>query len=176
MARIVNLSEYIVLDTETTGLNPVSDRIIEIYAARLSGGFVVADEFYSLIRIDRDLPAVITRLTGIREEELKEKGRPEADVMLEFKKFIRNSTLVGHNIDGFDLPFLGSALARAGGDPFTNPTFDTLKKTKEMFKLYSYSLQNIARSLHIDHEKLHDAKSDVVVTTELFRRILESQD
>ena len=175
MARIVNLNEYIVLDTETTGLNPAADRIIEIYAARLSDKFIVAEEFYSLIRIDRELPPLITQLTGITDESLRTKGRPEMDVMKEFKKFIRNRTLVGHNIDGFDLPFLGSALGRAG-EEISNPTFDTLKKAKEMFKLYSYSLENIANSLNIEHRKMHDAKSDVVVTTELFRRILESQD
>jgi len=175
MAKIVNLNEYIVLDTETSGLDPVADRIIEVYAARLSDGFVVSEEFYSMIRIDRPLSAKITRLTGITQADLEARGRQEQDVMREFKKFIKNRTLVGHNIDGFDVPFFRCALARVG-EEINNPTYDTLRKSKEMFKLYSYSLENIANTLNIAHTKLHDAKSDVVVTTELFRRILESQD
>src|SRR3989338_4846808 len=65
---------YIVIDTETTGLDPLSNEIIEVAALKIVKG-EIADSFASLININGDLPPEIVRITGITREMLDEIGR-----------------------------------------------------------------------------------------------------
>src|SRR3989338_3184238 len=65
---------YIIIDTETTGLEPQSNEIIEVAALKIVKG-EIADSFASLININGDLPPQIVRITGITREMLDEIGR-----------------------------------------------------------------------------------------------------
>jgi DNA polymerase III epsilon subunit family exonuclease len=159
-----------VLDFETTGLSPLNNRIIEVCAVKLGPDYETVEEFYSLIRFDGDLPKIITEITGIVKKDLDEKGREASEVFREFHGFIADRVLIGHNIDAFDLPFLRAELNRTGLDAL-NQTFDTLLASRQVFRFYGYSLDKMARHLGIDHGRLHNARSDVAVTVELYKRI-----
>ena len=163
----------IVLDIETTGLSPTEHKIIEIYALKLDDNLNEMGNFYSLIKIDSPIPAFITQMTGITDADLAAKGESEKIVMEKFHHFIQQDLLIGHNIDKFDLPFLKNASAR-WGLAITNKTFDTLKVARKTFHFDKYNLKDLANYLQIKSETFHNAKDDVLVTTELFKKLVKA--
>lgn len=165
---------HVVLDIETTGLNPETDRIIEVCAQKLDGEMKAIDEFYALIRIGTPLPPLITKLTGIQDADLEARGEDAASVYSRLHDFLKGTVVVGHNIDDFDMKFLRKAFATIGATA-EHPTYDTLKKAKEVFKFYSYKLVDLAKTLNIPSDKFHNARSDVQVTTELFRHLVRAE-
>ena len=163
--------DTIVLDIETTGLSPTKNKIIEIYALKLDENLNEKENFYALIKIEESIPHFITNMTGITDENLESKGEPEKTVMQKFHKFIQHDLLVGHNIDKFDLPFLQNACAR-WDLTITNKTFDTLKAARKTFHFDKYSLSELANYLQIKSDTFHNAKDDVIVTAELFKKLV----
>src|SRR5262249_21157693 len=95
--------DFVVLDTETTGLRPGPDRVIEVAAVRVRNGEIV-DSFQSLINPGRPLPPFIVRFTGISQDMLQDAPMAR-EVMPDLLQFIDGAILVGHNL-GFDLNFL----------------------------------------------------------------------
>ena len=161
----------IIVDIETTGLSPLKNRIIEIYALKLDEQLEEKENFYALIKIDEPLPVFISNLTGITDKMLEEKGESEKTVMRNFHQFIAHDLLVGHNINKFDLPFLQAACGR-WHLTITNKTFDTLKVARKTFKFDKYNLKELAGYLHIESETFHNARDDVLVTAELFKKLV----
>ena len=100
---------YIVVDIETTGLDPVKDCIMEVSAVKYRKNRKV-DDYVVLIKIDRRVPLHITELTGITNEMLE--GALDVTFALQgFIDFIGEDILVGYNVP-FDLAFLNYASER----------------------------------------------------------------
>ncbi len=95
----------IVLDTETTGLNPVNgDRIVEIGALELVNHLPTGNQFHKYINPQRDMPAEAFAVHGLSQEFLSDK--PLFDqIAQEFAEFIQGDTLIkdAFNVDWFDL-------------------------------------------------------------------------
>ncbi len=101
--QLLNDVEFVVIDTETTGLRPGPDRVIEIGCVRVRSGEVV-DSFQSLIQPGRRIPPFIAQFTGITQEMVND--APTArEIMPEVMNFIDGAIVVGHNV-GFDIGFL----------------------------------------------------------------------
>jgi len=94
---------FVVLDLETTGLDPKKDDIIEVAMIRYENGKEVK-RYDDLIKLDYKLPKIITVITGITDQELTEKGRDEQTVFKEVEEVLKGAYLVGHNIQ-FDADF-----------------------------------------------------------------------
>src|SRR3984885_8067813 len=106
----------IVLDTETTGLDPADGhRVIEIGCVELVDHFPTGRSFQRYLNPERDMPPEAQRIHGISTEFLRDKPR-FAEVVLEFLEFIGDAPLVIHNA-GFDLKFLNSELHRVSHPP-----------------------------------------------------------
>ena len=99
----LKLSTFTAFDFETTGLDPNSDRIIEIAAIRFEHGEIV-DRFVSLVNPGIDIPNLITEITGI-SNSMVYKSPKEAEIIDDFLSFLGDSPLVAHNIR-FDEQFL----------------------------------------------------------------------
>lgn len=100
---------FICIDTETTGLLPHQDRIIEIGLVRVEGGKEV-DRFHSLLNPGILLPDIITEITGITDRDLVD--APEfADIANELSGLLDGALFVAHNAD-FDLRFIQHEFAR----------------------------------------------------------------
>jgi DNA polymerase-3 subunit epsilon len=103
----------IVLDTETTGLDPLGgDRLIEIGCIELDNRFPTGRIFHKYLNPDRSVPASAVAIHGITDEDLKDKPR-FADICQELIEFIGEAPLVAHNA-AFDLGFLNAELERCG--------------------------------------------------------------
>ena len=101
---------YIAIDLETTGLNPKTERIIEIGAARVEDGTVV-QTYSTFVNPERELDARIRELTGICDDDLK--NAPVLDTVLpELLAFCGELPLLGHHVI-FDFSFLKRNLAAA---------------------------------------------------------------
>lgn len=97
------MPSMVAIDIETTGLDPQRDAIIEIAAVRFSG-HRVEGEWSKLINPGRPIPRLITQLTGISDEMVRN-APPLRAVIQELADFVGNDPVVGHNVR-FDLSFL----------------------------------------------------------------------
>ena len=157
---------WVALDLETTGLDAQKDAIIEIGAVKFQGGKTL-DTFQRLVNPQRRISPFIASLTGIRQRDLDRADTIER-VAPSFITFVGASPLIAHNAD-FDLGFL-----RAGGIDFANPVVDTFDLAYVVRPdAPSYSLENMAQSLELPHDRPHRALDDAIATKMLFLSLLE---
>lgn len=96
---------YVVIDTETTGLDTKTAEVVELAAKRYAKDGSVEKKVW-LIDIGHDLPEVTTEITGITTEEMRRDGRPPRECWAEFLAFVGKYPSVGHNIIRYDLPII----------------------------------------------------------------------
>ncbi len=168
--KMLNEVEFVVLDTETTGLRPGPDRVIEVAGVRVRGGEVVAS-FQHLINPGRRIPPFIVKFTGITQEMVNE-APSAAEVFPELQRFVDGAILVGHNL-GFDINFL-SHEARLLGQVFPLDGLDTIPLARRFLPgLKRFKLDLVAEHLKIPTMNRHRAMGDARVTAAIFLRLLE---
>ena len=162
----------VVFDFETTGLDPETDRIIEIGAIKLVNLKPVA-EFSELVHTSIELTEDIVRLTGITSEMLE--GKPEIDdVLPKFLNFIEGSIIIAHNAE-FDLSMLKASLSRIGID-LEWPVFCTLKMARDLLPdLERKNLDSLAQHYNLTFEARHRAIGDIKVTVGVLNGMLAKE-
>lgn len=100
------LSDYTLIDIETTGLSPYRDRVTELGGIKVRNNKVV-DEYSHLVAYNgsNKVPSFITRLNGITEARIISEGIPVDEGINDFRKFIGSDIIVGYNVN-FDLNFV----------------------------------------------------------------------
>jgi len=163
--------EFVIFDTETTGLEPESgDRIVEIAAARFKGDNRIGT-FQSLVNPNREISPAAFQVNKITPEMLKQ-APPIEEVMPEFLNFIQNSCLCSYNA-GFDLEFLNNELQLMGKPPLKGIlVVDILKMARRLIPgLERYALWFVAENLGIKIKQEHRAFSDVELTFGVFNKL-----
>jgi DNA polymerase-3 subunit epsilon len=162
--------EYVVLDTETTGLRPGPDRVIEIAGIRLRGSEII-NSFQTLINPNRRLPPFIVSFTGISQDMVAHAPLAQ-EIVPDFLRFIEGAVLVGHNI-GFDIGFL-TYEAQLLGQPFPIDGLDTIMLARRFLPgLKRFKLDLVAQHLKIPAANRHRAMGDTKVTAAIFLKLLE---
>jgi len=160
----------IVLDTETTGLDPDSGhRVIEIGCVELVDHFPTGRSFQRYLNPERDMPPDAQRIHGITAEFLNDKPL-FSHVVEEFLDFIGDAPLVIHNAS-FDLKFLNAELARVAREPLGNArAIDTVDIAKNKYPGSRYSLDELCRRFSIDlsGRSLHGALLDAELTAQVY--------
>ena len=170
LAAVYDTAAFIAFDTETTGLDPASGRIVEIGAVKFDRRGVIA-RYNVLINPEMPMPEEAGKVNGITDAMLKDKPLI-ADVFPDFFDFIGTGVLVAHNAP-FDINYVNAELKRAGKSPLTNKAVDTRIFAKEVFPgLSSYALQDLAVQFGITALEAHRAEDDARVCMELFEKIL----
>jgi len=161
--------DAVVIDTETTGLDPRKARVIELAGVRLSGGKLVGGgSFRQLLRPgEESIPAVTTRVHGIDDAAVAESPL-FVNVWPRFSAFLGRAVVIGHTI-GFDLAVLKRECDLAGL-PWSRPrTLDTrLLAEIAAPELEGYALEKLAAWLGIDIADRHSALGDAVTTARVF--------
>ncbi len=141
----MDANRFIVLDVETTGLNPLQgDRVIEIGAVVIEAQKTVG-EFHSLIDPGRPIPPQAQLVHGISDAMLAGQPRPE-DIWPDFARIIRGAVLIAHNAP-FDLGFLQHEFGRLGL-ALPNRHKCTLKMGRRLYpQLPNHRLETLARHL-----------------------------
>lgn len=168
LAAVYDTAVFIAFDTETTGLDPLSGRIVEIGAVKFDRRGIIA-RYNVLINPEMPMPEEAGKVNGITDEMLK--GKPLiAAVFPDFFDFIGNGVLVAHNAP-FDISYVNAELKRIGKPPLTNKVVDTRIFAKEVFPgLSRYALQDLAVQLGITALEAHRAEDDARVCMELFEK------
>ena len=158
---------YVIIDLETTGLNPFEDRIIEIAAQRVGQQ---AAEYTCFVQTDFALPNQIKKLTGITETQLAN-GLVESLAIGRLVNFIGEDPIVGYNIS-FDIKFINEALKRQKKNPITNKTYDVMKYVKQDKKiLKNYKLETVLKEYEINVQVPHRASEDVKIIHALIGKL-----
>lgn len=189
LSLINNAKEIVVYDTETTGLKPETDRILQFSAVRYSlPDFKELDKIDLYINCPFAVPAMITKLNGISDDLLKEKGINEVLAYRKIKEFFKDGDLLsGYNI-GFDERFLTRFFNLFDDDfgPYTH--LDALPLARKMIPGESvmkfdekrgtvvpkYNLETVTGYYFPDNEvSFHSSIEDVKATAMVLKKLLE---
>lgn len=158
--------EVILLDLETTGLQPHTERITEVALMRMQGPDIL-DTYSTLINPQQPIPEVITTITGISNEMVADAPSSD-DVKQDILDFIGNRVLIAHNAH-FDKAFIDKELGK-----LPNAWMDTIYLAQlGLPRLARYSQPALAQWLHPEMgEKAHRAPADVAVLSRVWRASL----
>jgi len=166
----------IVLDTETTGLDPKQGhRVIELAAIELDGRKVSLRRFHRYLNPEREIDAGAAAVHGLTYERLQNEAK-FADIVTSFLEFIEGAELIIHNAP-FDIGFLNHELELLGLPLLQNAVIDTLKVAREMHPGKKNSLNALCSRYEIDnaHRSLHGALLDTELLAEVYFAMTRGQ-
>jgi DNA polymerase-3 subunit epsilon len=167
----------IILDTETTGLDPASgDRIVEIAGVELFNRFPTRRSFHVYINPDRPMSPEAEKVHGLSDVFLADKRR-FADHVEDLLKFVGDATLVIHNAS-FDISFLNAELARTGHMPFRfDRVIDTLALARRKHPGAPNSLDALCARYGIDNSNRvkHGALLDAELLAEVYIELTDGR-
>lgn len=177
--RPIDEYEFVVFDTELTGLDPRRDEIVAIGAVRIKGlQILLHDTFHAHVKPQRPLPKNSTLIHRITPEQLAE-APPLMEVLPQFIDYCGKALLVAHHI-GLDAAFLNRACRRHYGAPLHNPGLDTMRLARtytemrweqyhDRFRMnVSYNLAALGADYGLPPFTRHDAFEDALQAAYLF--------
>jgi DNA polymerase III subunit epsilon len=169
---------FVVLDSETTGLNPAVDRLVTIGAVAVQGGdIVLEDSFSALLQVERNTEAVTVH--GVTRDEAR-KGLTEPQAIERFLDYLRDGVIVGHHI-GHDIATFDNALERHWGSKLLNRNLDTMDLTLHLEKdgafagrppIRHFTLDSLCTMFGVIPHDRHTATGDAFITAQVFLRLL----
>ena len=163
----------IILDTETTGLDPASGhRIIEIGCVEAQHHIPTGETYHVYINPERDIPEEAFNVHGLSEEFLSEKP-VFAEVVADFLEFIGDAKLVIHNAS-FDMKFINSELKTLGFPSLPmERSVDTVALARRTFPGAQASLDALCRRFEIDlsRREKHGALLDAELLAEVYLQL-----
>jgi DNA polymerase-3 subunit epsilon len=177
-AAPIDRVRFVVLDSETTGLNPATDRIITIGAVAVADREIVLDDSFSaLIRMERNTEAVTVH--GVTRDESR-KGMEEARALELFLAYVGDGVIVGHHI-GHDIATFDAAYRRHWGFQLLNRSLDTMDLTLHLERdgafagrppIRQYTLDALCAMFGVIPHDRHTASGDAFITAQVFLRLV----
>jgi DNA polymerase-3 subunit epsilon len=169
----------IVLDTETTGLEPENGhRIIELACLELSGRRPTGRHFHRFVNPERDIDIGATQVHGMTAEDLQDKPK-FCDIADEFLEFVSGCELLIHNAP-FDVAFLNAELRRIGkvGVDSVCTVTDTLMMAREIHPGKKNSLDALCERYTVDNARrtLHGALLDAQLLADVWLAMTRGQE
>jgi DNA polymerase-3 subunit epsilon len=176
--------EFVVFDTETTGLNVKrGDRILSLSAVRLKKGRIdLSDTFHEFVNPHRDIPSKTAVIHEILPRMVD--GKPPIDEVLpRFIVYVGSSVLVAHH-EWLDMSFLNWEMTRLYGFPMLNIVLDTalLDQALVLMKTPSFmrdstrlnsTLAAVAERYRITIEQQHSSFWDALATAQIFQKMIK---
>ena len=168
----------IVLDTETTGLDPASGhRVVEIGCVELHNHVATGNTFHTYINPERDMPAEAEAVHGLSLEFLSDKPL-FADIADGFMDFIGKSPVIAHNAM-FDLGFINAELTSLNRPPLsTERAIDTVQIARRKFPGAQANLDALCRRFNIDLSARvkHGALLDAELLAEVYLELIGGRE
>lgn len=168
------MQREIILDTETTGMDPASGhRVIEIGCIEMIGGARTGKFFHCYLNPEREVPEEAFRVHGLSTEFLKDKPL-FAEKVEEFLEFIGDADLVIHNA-GFDMKFINAELAKVGFPAIgMERATDTVLIARKKFPGSPANLDALCKRFNIDASARtkHGALLDAELLSEVYIELL----
>ena len=164
----------IVLDTETTGLDPLTgDRVIEVAAVELFNLLPTGEAFHSVIDPERDIPAEASRIHGFTNGDVA--GKPKfAAIADQLLKFLGDADIIAHNAP-FDFGFLDAELFRCQRPPLDRRRMiDSLAMAKLRYPGMPNNLDALCRRLGVDNSMRgnHNAILDCQLLAQVYLEMM----
>ena len=167
----------VLLDTETTGLSSVNDKIIEIACIEIEDHIPTGEKFHVFLNPEMEISQGAYDTHGISKEFLKDKPKFK-DVAKDFIKFIDGKKLVIHNAE-FDLAFLNKELKEVGEKQISKDNIvDTLNVAREKFPGAQNSLDALCKRFKIDNSRRqkHSALLDCELLAKVYIELFEKKE
>jgi DNA polymerase-3 subunit epsilon len=170
----------IVLDTETTGLDPQQGhRVIEVAAVEMIGRRLTSNRFHRYINPERDSDPGALQVHGLTTEFLQDKPKFR-EVASELLEYLRGAQLIIHNA-AFDVGFLNHELSLLGLPPVTEccaEIVDSLKMARELHPGKRNSLDALCERYEIDnsHRTFHGALLDAELLSDVYLAMTRGQE
>lgn len=170
----------IVLDTETTGLNPrTGDRVIEVGCVEIFNRKLTGNNFHRYINPERESDEAALAVHGLTTEFLSDKPKFH-EIAEELREFVQGAEVIIHNAP-FDLGFLNHEFTRLGLPPFVehcSGVIDTLVHAKELHPGKRNSLDALCDRYEISnaHRKLHGALLDSELLADVYLAMTRGQN
>jgi DNA polymerase-3 subunit epsilon len=167
----------VLLDTETTGLSSVNDKIIEIACIEIEDHIPTGEKFHVFLNPEVEISQGAYDTHGISKEFLKDKPKFN-DVVKDFVKFIDGKKLVIHNAE-FDLAFLNKELKEVGEQQISSENvIDTLNVAREKFPGAQNSLDALCKRFKIDNSRRqkHSALLDCELLAKVYIELFEKKE
>jgi DNA polymerase III subunit epsilon len=167
----------IIFDTETTGLDKTSDRVIEIGAVELANRFLTGRHFHVFINPQgKQVHPDAEKIHGISNAQLTDKP-VFAEIVDDFLNFIDGAKLVAHNAQ-FDTEFINAEFSRLELPPVEpSIVIDTLQLARRKHPMGPNSLDGLCKRYNIDnsHRTLHGALLDAELLAEVYLELTGSR-
>ena len=164
------INSYVALDLETTGLNPSTDRIIEIGAVKVINGIIVST-YSTLVNPQIPINFKINKLTGIDSQMLINQPLI-GDIIDDFVKYTQDLPILGHNVI-FDFSFLKKAAVN-NKLTFEKEGIDTLKMARRMLPHVEHKgLEYLCNYFNINPENSHRAMDDAISAMKIYEKLYE---
>jgi DNA polymerase-3 subunit epsilon len=177
-AASIDTVRFVVLDSETTGLDPRKDRLITIGAVAMVGGEVLLeDSFEALLKVDYNSSAVTVH--GVTREESRS-GLDEPEALERFLAYLKDGVIVGHHI-GHDVETFNAGYERHFGFRMKNRSLDTMALTLHLERdgafagreqIREFSLDSLCTLFSVIPHDRHTAPGDAFMTALVFQRLL----
>jgi DNA polymerase III epsilon subunit family exonuclease len=168
----ISNTDFVAFDTETTGLNPEGDRIIELAVVKFRNGKFIEQRSW-LLNPGMPINPLATAVHHITDEMVRDQAT-FADIYPAFSAFIADSVLIAHNAP-FDINFINAEVARlpASTKIPQNKTIDTLRLFRAWYPgLESYRLSAMADHFNIATGTFHRATDDALILASAFMQAL----
>jgi DNA polymerase-3 subunit epsilon len=170
-AELLRSLNFCVIDLETTGGNPDTEKIIEIGMVKIENR-KISEERSFLVNPQKEIPDFVQKLTGIRKADVEHSPKIE-EVIDEIVTFIGDSILVAHNTS-FDIPFLNGVLKKLQRPLLENKVICTNIMTKYMIPdIMSSNLNYMSQMFDISHSQAHRAIEDARATGMLLLKYMD---
>jgi DNA polymerase-3 subunit epsilon len=167
----------IVVDTETTGLDPIDHRVVEIGCVELFNHVATGREFHAYINPDRDMPAEAEAIHGLTSDFLA--GKPLfAAVAEDLVAFVGEAPLIAHNAN-FDLGFINAELKRVGRATISaDRAIDTVSLARRKYPGAPASLDALCRRFAIDASSRtkHGALLDAQLLSKVYLELIGGRE
>ncbi|MGI9407998.1 MAG: DUF294 nucleotidyltransferase-like domain-containing protein, partial [Hyphomicrobiaceae bacterium] len=164
--------DVVVIDTETTGLDAKSSRLLQVGAIRVQGTHVELEGCYeSLVNPGVSIPPESTRIHGITDNDVATAPDPKT-ILAELENYVADAAIVGHTID-FDLDILRNEAELNGANWPQRRTLD-IRQLAQLTgsPLADYSLDGLCEWQGIEIHNRHSARGDAEATAQVYARLL----
>ncbi|HMR87557.1 MAG TPA: 3'-5' exonuclease [Saprospiraceae bacterium] len=170
---------FVILDTETTGLDLEHDNILSIGAVRVINNTIdIADSLSIIVKNEQTQTQNAVAIHGLVQTELK--GLSPQDALFAFFDFVGSDIIVGHHID-FDIAMLHKLSKNNGGDVLKNNTLDTSYLARRLdhptdphsLDRKEYTLDKLCTRFKVIPKARHTADGDAYITAIIFMKLLQ---
>lgn len=167
------LPNYTMIDIETTGLSSYRDHVTELGAVKVRDGKIV-DQYSKLVKYpgSNRVPAFITKLNGITEDQLINEGTPVKEAIAEFRSFIGDDVIAGYNVN-FDLNFVYDLCQKFKLPKLSNDYVDVLRFARVYYPRQHNRLIDVMQRSGIAQVEEHHGLADSLDSIKVYQDFQE---